>query len=183
MSLSDLIKQKSYEKIVLTCRRHPITFVPYIIFFVLLLTVPVGLYLLITNSSLNSYLQGTAGHTFAILATSIYYLSCYLFFYTYFVTFHLDLWIVTNDRLLDMEQKSLFNRVISELDLYQIQDATSEVNGFFPSIFNYGNLSLQTAGAVDKFIFRSVANPNKLRELILDLAAEDKKYHEKPPQP
>lgn len=183
MHLDALIKQKSYEKIVLTCRRHPITFVPYFIFFLLLLAAPFGLYWLVNNSSLSSFWQHPAGYALAILGVSVYYLSCYLFFYTNFVTFHLDMWIVTNDRLLDMEQKSLFSRVISELDLYQIQDATSEVSGLFPSIFNYGNLSLQTAGAVDRFIFKSVANPNKLRQLILDLAAEDKKYHEKPHEP
>ncbi len=179
MNLNSLIQQKPYEKLMFTARRHPITFVPYVIFFLLLLVAPFGLYWLITNSGLNSYLQSQTGFALAILAASVYYLSCFLFFYTYFVTFHLDLWIVTNDRLLDMEQKSLFNRVISELDLYQIQDATSEVKGLFPSMFNYGNLTLQTAGAVDKFTFRSVANPNKLREAILNLAAEDKKHHEK----
>ncbi|HSR89381.1 MAG TPA: PH domain-containing protein [Candidatus Udaeobacter sp.] len=180
MSLRSLIKQKSYEKVMFTARRHPITFVPYVIFFLLLLIVPFGLYWLLNNSSLSVYLITPTGRTLGILAASVYFLSIFLFFYTNFVTFHLDVWIVTNDRLLDMEQKSLFDRVISELDLYQIQDATSEISGFFPSIFNYGNISLQTAGAIDRFTFKNVANPNKLRELILDLSAEDKKYHEKP---
>lgn len=160
-------------------RRHPITFVPYILFFIILLAAPIGLYWLLINSSLNSYLQNEGGYALAILGASVYYLSCYLFFYTHLATFHLDLWIITNDRLLDMEQKTLFSRVITEIDLYQIQDATSEVSGFFPSIFNYGNIHLQTAGAMNKILFKNVANPNKLREAILDLAAEDKKYHEK----
>jgi hypothetical protein len=78
-----------------------------------------------------------------------------------------------------MEQKSLFHRTISEVDLYQIQDATSEVHGLLPSLFNYGDIVLQTAGPVPKFYFRNVANPNGLREQILRLAAEDKKFHEK----
>lgn len=182
MHLNSLIKQKPDEKIILTVRRHPITFVPYALFFLLLLIIPFGLYWLLNNSSLSSYLQSQAGYVTAVLAASIYYLSCFLFFYTYFVTFHLDLWIVTNDRLLDMEQKSLFNRIISELDLFQIQDATSEVKGIFGSIFNYGNLILQTAGTVERFVFRSVANPSKLREIILNLAAEDKKFHEESQQ-
>lgn len=178
MSLQNLIKQKSYEKIVLTARRHPVTFVPYIIFFLLLLIVPLGVYWLLNHSALNSYWQSPSGYAVTIIIASVYFLSCILFFYTNFVTFHLDMWIVTNDRLLDMAQKNLFSRVISELDLYHIQDATSQVNGFFPSIFNYGDIVLQTAGAVDRFMFHNVANPNKLRELILDLSAEDKKYHE-----
>lgn len=178
MSLETLIKQKSYEKIIFTVRRHPITFFVYIIFFLLLLAVPIGLYWLVANSSLNQYLGNQSGFIIAVLGISIYYLSCFLFFYTNFIEFHLDLWIVTNDRLLDIEQKSLFHRTVSEVDLYQIQDASSEIKGIFPTIFNYGNIVLQTAGPVPKFVFRSVANPNHLREEILRLAAEDRKFHE-----
>lgn len=178
MNPSKLFAQKGYEKIVYVVRRHWITFLPVIIFFLVLLAIPAGLYWLILNT-LNVLLQNLVYYTTIILLASIYYLSVVLFFYTYFVTFHLDLWVVTNDRLLDVEQKTLFSRTVSEVDLYQIQDASSEVSGFFPSIFNYGNLSLQTAGPEPKFIFRNVSNPNKLREAILNLAAEDKKYHEK----
>lgn len=178
MNPSKLFAQKGYEKIVYVVRRHWVTFLPVIIFFLVLLAIPAGLYWLILNT-LNVLLQNPIYFVATILLASIYYLSVVLFFYTYFVTFHLDLWVVTNDRLLDVEQKTLFSRTISELDLYQIQDATSEVKGLFPSIFNYGNIILQTAGVVNRFIFRNVPNPNKLREAILNLSAEDKKYHEK----
>ncbi len=163
----------------MVCRRHPITFVPYVFFSLILLAVPFGLYWLVSNSGLNTLLQNQSGYVLAVLATSIYLLSIYLFFYTNFVTFHLDVWILTNDRLLDMEQKSLFDRTISEVDLYQIQDATSEVDGFFASVFHYGNLVLQTAGPIPKFYFKNVSHPDRLREQILQLSAEDKKYHEK----
>ena len=179
MSIHNLINQKSYEKIILVCRRHPLTFIPYILFFILMLVVPFGLYWLLARLSLLNYLENQAIYVAAVLLTSVYYLSSYLFFYTRFVEFHLDLWVITNDRLLDMEQKSLFHRTVSEVDLYQIQDATSEVHGVFPSIFNYGDIVLQTAGPVPKFYFRNVAKPNQLREQILQLAAEDRKFHEK----
>ena len=178
MNPSKLFAQKGYEKIMYVVRRHWITFLPVIIFFVVLLAIPAVLYWLILNT-LSALLQNPIYYVATVLLAGIYYLSVVLFFYTYFVTFHLDLWVITNDRLLDVEQKTLFARTVSEVDLYQIQDASSEVHGIFPSIFNYGNLNLQTAGPVPKFIFRNVANPNKLREEILNLAAEDKKYHEK----
>ncbi len=179
MALENIIKQKSYEKIVLICRRHPITFVPHVLFALLLLVAPFGLYWLVSNSGLGSMFQTTNGYIVVVLSASIYYLSSYLFFYTHFVTFHLDLWIVTNDRLLDMEQKSLFYRTVSEVDLYQIQDASSEVHGVFASLFHYGNIKLQTAGPMPKFTFKNVSHPDQLREQILQLAAEDKKFHEK----
>jgi hypothetical protein len=149
-----------------------------VLFFILLLILPFGAYWLLLNSA-NNYLNDPAYYTSGLLFTSIYYLSVVLFFYAYFVAFHLDLWIITNDRLLDVQQKTLFARTVSEVDLYQIQDASSEVHGIFPSIFNYGNIILQTASAVPKFTFRNVGNPNKLREAILHLSAEDKKFHEK----
>ena len=176
MNIQKLFQQKGYEKVEHIVRRHWVTFIPVILFFILLLILPFGAYWLLLNSA-SSYLNDPVYHTAGILFASIYYLSVVLFFYTYFVAFHLDLWIVTNDRLLDVEQKTLFARTISEVDLYQIQDASSEVNGFFPSIFNYGNIYLQTAGAVPKFIFRDVHDPNGLRQAIITLAAEDKKFH------
>lgn len=178
MNLNKLFKQKGYEKVEYIVRRHWVTFIPVILFFILLLAIPFGAYLLLLNSA-NNFLSNPAYYTAGILFISIYYLSVILFFYTYFVAFHLDLWVVTNDRLLDVQQKTLFARTISEVDLYQIQDASSEIHGIFPSLFNYGNITLQTASAVPKFTFRNVANPNKLREAILNLSAEDKRYHEK----
>lgn len=182
MHTEKLFNQKGYEKIESIVRRHWVTFVPILLFLIVLAVLPIGVYFLLANS-LSSYLQNETYHVAGVLLGSIYYLSVILFFYTYFVEFHLDLWIVTNDRLLDIEQKTLFARTISEVDLFQIQDITSEIHGIFPSIFNYGDIILQTAGAVPKFTFRSVADPNKLRELILNLAAEDKKHHEKPHAP
>ncbi len=178
MHTEKLFHKKDYEKIEYVVRRHWVTFIPIIIFLIVLAILPIGVYWLITNSS-SQYLQNQTYYTAGVLLASIYYLSVILFFYTYFVEFHLDLWIITNDRLLDIQQKTLFARTISEVDLYQIQDITSEIHGIFPSIFNYGNIILQTAGTLPKFTFRNVANPNHLREAILDLAAEDKKFHEK----
>lgn len=181
MTLENLINQKPYEKIKYTIRRHPVTFFPAILLFFVLLAVPVGIYWLFVNSTLKILLENAAYFTMITLAASAYFLSSILFFYTYFVAFYLDLWIVTNDRILDMEQKTLFSRTISEVDLYQIQDATSEVKGIFPSIFNYGNIILQTAGPVPKLIFKNVHKPHELRQTILDLSAEDKKFHEQTP--
>ena len=149
---------------------------PVILFFIVLLILPIGIYWLLVNTA-GEYLQNLTYYTIGTLFASMYYLSVILFFYTYFVEFHLDLWVITNDRLLDIQQKTLFARTVSEVDLYQIQDTSSEVHGIFPTFFNYGDVILQTASAVPKFTFRNVANPHKLRQAILDLAAQDKKFH------
>ena len=178
MNLYRLVRPKSYERLVRAISRHPITFVPHVLLFIVFLLVPAAVYFLMSGMS-STLLESQTILPLLILLASVYYLSVMLFFYTYFVTFHLDIWIITNDRLLDIEQKTLFARTIAEVDLYQIQDVTSEVKGFFPSLFNYGNVILQTAGPVPRFTLKNVADPHRLRETILDLAAEDKRYHSK----
>lgn len=179
MHLSSFIHQKSYEHIEHEIRRDPITLVPGIVGFLLLLILPTGLgWFLQTNYP--SFFFEPVSFSIIILFAALYYLSIGLFFYTFFVTFYLDLLIITNDRLLHIEQHSLFSRTISELDLYKIQDVTSEVYGFIPSLFSYGTLQIQTAGAQEKFILDHIPHPESLRQTILDLAEGDRKHHHTP---
>lgn len=176
MKLENVFHIKPYEKTIFILRRHWVTFVPYILVFIVLMLVPVILYWLFGKLFPTLWESGII-LPLGILLASIFYLSLYLFFYSYFVEFYLDMWIVTNDRLVDIKQISLFARTIAEVDLYQIQDVASDVKGFFPSIFNYGNVTLQTAGPVPKFILYNVHRPHALRQTLIELSSEDKKYH------
>jgi hypothetical protein len=176
MPINKLIHTKDYEKVITQVRRHLITYVPTLFFFALLLLVPFGLYFLVQNLFPN-LLTGSVSYPLLILSSSVYYLSVMLFFYTSFVEFYLDLHIVTNDRMVDINQITLFARKIAEVDLYQIQDVSSEVRGVFGTLFKYGNVDVQTAGSIPKFSMENVPNPHHLRRLILDLAAIDKRYH------
>lgn len=177
MHLRDVIHQKSYEHIVLEVRRSPITLLPAIVVFLFLLALPIILqwfFLLLFPTLFN----GAVVLPLATLFVSLYYLSMDFFFYNYFVDFYLDVLVVTNDRLIAVKQLGIFARTVLEVDLYQIQDATSDSNGTFASIFNYGNVTIETAGASAKVIAANVVNPHGLRRQILDLASVDKHYHQ-----
>lgn len=176
MNLGRLVSPKNYEHIEAVTRRHPITFVPRILLIAVLLLVPIALYWL-GQKMFPDFISADMARTLIVLFASAYYLSVYLFFYSFFITFYLDMAIITNDRLIDVEQPALFSRTIAEVDLYQVQDVTSDVEGFFASVFDYGNVTLQTAGPIPKFILHNVPHPHQLREQILNLSAEDKKYH------
>lgn len=176
MLLTSFIHQKPYEHIEYQVRRHPITIIPAFLGFLVLLVIPVVLYWFITRLFPN-LLYGPFSYPILVLVGSLFYLSVTLFFYTYFVSFYLDLLIVTNDRLLHIQQQGLFARTISEVDLYKIQDITSTVDGAVASFFNYGNLLIQTAGALEKFMIPSIPHPEGLRQSILDLAEADRKFH------
>lgn len=176
MHLSGFIHQKSYEHIVRTVRRSFITFIPTILLTIVLLLVPVVLKLFL-DKLFPDFLSTSSLLPLFFLFISLYYASIGIFFYSSFVIFYLDMLVITNDRLLDIEQRNLFARAIAEADLYQIQDVSSEVVGVFATLFNYGDLTIQTAGAVLKFKVHSVHNPDGLRQEILELAEEDRKFH------
>ncbi|MBU2542123.1 PH domain-containing protein [Patescibacteria group bacterium] len=176
MLISHLIKQKSYEKIEFLLRRHPITFIPILSLFIVLLLVPVAMYFLI-NNLYPQLLTGEISYPLLVLFASIFYLSIYLFFYAQFIDFYLDIWIVTNDRIVDTEQFGLFSRTTSELDLYRIQDVSVNVSGFFPTIFKYGNVTVKTASSNSDIVFRNIPNPNQVRQGLIQLSEEDLKFH------
>jgi hypothetical protein len=74
--------------------------------------------------------------------------------------------IFTNMHLIEVEQNGLFGRNISELSYSRIQDATSDRNGVFSTILNYGTVIIQSAGEERNFIFRYAPNPEQLAEDI-----------------
>ena len=177
MNVSEIIKQKSYEKVLHILHRHPLTFIPTIILFIVLLSIPVIVYFLVDNL-FPSLLENFPFYPLAVVMASIYYLSTYLFFYMWFIDFYLDMWIVTNDRIIDIEQHSLFSRTITELDLFRIQDVTTNVQGVFSTIFRYGDVSIKTASSTSTVVFRDIPDPNFIREQLIKLADEDRRCHQ-----
>src|SRR3989344_8704155 len=103
------------------------------------------------------------------LFTQIYILIIILGLFLIFVVYYLNIQVVTNLRVVDIDQVGLFSHVVSELHIAKIEDVTSETNGVFGTVFNYGNVYIQTAGTVERFEFLNVPNPTAIEKLVLDL--------------
>ncbi len=176
MQIDKLIGKKSYERIEYTLRRHMLTFVPTLLFFIVLLLIPAVLGPVLV-SIFPTLSTAPAHYASMVILTTVYYLSTLLFFYTHFVDYYLDLWIVTNDRIIDIEQQGIFSRTITELDLHQVQDVTTEIHGVFPTLFHFGDVKVKTASMNLDIIFRSISRPDRIRSEILRLADEDRRLH------
>jgi hypothetical protein len=96
-------------------------------------------------------------------------LMAWLYLYVRFVDYFLDVWILTDERIVQIKQRSLFNREIAEFDLVTVQDVSSQVRGVFGTFLNYGTIFAQTAAARDLFEFKYIPNPSRVEQLILDL--------------
>lgn len=176
MHLSHFVHQKSYEHIEHSLRRHWLTFLPVIFNFLIMLAVPVAVYF-VFKYIFPDLLMGPIITPLLILFGSAYLLYALMFFYIQFIDYYLDLWIVTNDRIIDTEQKGLFARTITELELFQIQDVTTHTTGFFATIFKYGDLVIATASNTSTIVFHDIPNPDFVRQEIVRLAEVDRSYH------
>ena len=85
--------------------------------------------------------------------------------------YYLDLWIITNQRIVDINQKGLFNREVSEFMLDKVQDVTVEIPDMLATFMKYGNLKIQTAS--DKtFEIKEIPNFYEAKNLIMDYSKQ-----------
>ena len=100
-------------------------------------------------------------------------------FYTSFVTwthYYLDAYIVTNQRVLTIDQIDFFHRKVSEADIGNVQDIEVVVQGFFANTLNFGDVRIQTAGADQKILFfDDIPYPYKAKDIILKFAEDNRK--------
>lgn len=174
LSIYRLPNQLPDEKIVKVVRRDMFILFKKVMFFVLLTILPLLFFyfLIFANSQI---MNGTVSYPLLVLGTSAYYLSIWLFFFFSFIDYYLDVWIITNQRIIDIQQQGFFSRIIAENKLFRIQDVTSEVHGVIPTLFSYGDIYVQTAGTKERFYFHQVPDPDKIRDLIIKLVENNKR--------
>ncbi len=80
--------------------------------------------------------------------------------------------LVTDLRVVDVEQRGFFDRTYSEVAYADVQDVTFRVKGIFPTVFRYGTLTIKTAGNAADIEMRRVRHPAKYHDLLHDVRKE-----------
>lgn len=154
------------EEVLLILRRHWFVLALIILLFIFLGFLPLLVGFLLPDGFLAS-LRGSVWEGILTLALGAYALFLWLFFVTAFVDYYLDVWIVTDERIIDIHQAGLFRRVISEQRIVRVQDVSSDVRGIFPTFLDFGNVYVQTAGETPRFTFMQVPHPREVKQVIL----------------
>jgi uncharacterized membrane protein YdbT with pleckstrin-like domain len=98
---------------------------------------------------------------------SLWLLFLWASFFVQWTKYYLDVWYVTEKRIIDVAQKKIFDREISNLRFDKIQDVTIDVHGFIPTLLGFGNIKVQTAGEDNKdFMMDTVRHPDEVRRVI-----------------
>ncbi|MBP7060656.1 MAG: PH domain-containing protein [Candidatus Moranbacteria bacterium] len=110
--------------------------------------------------------------SFFAFAQNTLLLFVWLYGFLVWIDYYFDVWIVTNERIVNIEQRGLFNRRISELRFSRVQDVTATVDGLIPTVLNFGNVNVQTAAEEEHFVFRQVADPFAIKDRVMTLARQ-----------
>jgi hypothetical protein len=77
-----------------------------------------------------------------------------------------DVWVVTNQRIVDVMRPTPLGLKVSSADLVNIQDMTVERRGILQTGLNFGDIHCDTAGQTRDFLLSGVPNPTDLQLLI-----------------
>lgn len=94
-------------------------------------------------------------------------LACFIAMASIYVWWQNRLFI-TDENIVDMDQVGLFQRTIATLRLSRVQDISVQVKGPMQTIFQYGTVTIQTAGEKELFHFDYVPNPYAVKAIIVE---------------
>ena len=77
-----------------------------------------------------------------------------------------DIWVVTNQRLIDSLKTMPWNLRLATADLVNVQDLTVERDGILRTIFDYGDIICQTAAEMQSFRLSGIPRPREVQALI-----------------
>lgn len=165
--------EKRQDEIVLSViRKHPVVYVKIVMGFVALVILPLAVFFYFWFS-VHPFNQNQKLHEAVIIVSSLYFLYSLLYACIKWINEEFDIFIVTNERLIDIAQVSFFRRTIAATPLEHIQDTTSNVSGFVPTLFNYGDLTVKTAaGMASEFFIDRIPDPDNAARNILNWVHE-----------
>jgi len=84
------------------------------------------------------------------------------------VDWYNDIYVVTDERIIDIEKTPFSTEDRREAQLTMIQDVHYLTPGFIAQNLNFGNVEIETAGRAGAFTFDSVPNPREVQKEIFN---------------
>ncbi|HWO07077.1 MAG TPA: ATP-binding protein [Candidatus Paceibacterota bacterium] len=157
------------EKVLLKLRKHWIILVrdivatvilgilPFILFGIIGLTVPIPFDL-------------SALIPFGALLSALWLLAIWLTLAVLWTNYYLDLWAVTDQRIISVDQINLFNRKVTTLDLEKIQEISVRTENIFETFLHFGTVTIETASPENDVRMEGIPHPEQIRTRILEQA-------------
>jgi len=162
---TEFATQEAGEQLILLLRKHPITQVGWILIATIFAIIPT----FIDPGSFFIFLPAD----YSVVINIAWYAGVIAFIFQEFLTWYFNVYLITDERVVDVDFNSLINRNITSAKIGNIEDVTATAGGVLQTIIDYGTVTVQTAGAKPEVEFEDVPHPNLIVELLNELLQEE----------
>lgn len=159
-------QQEADEVIELVLRRHGITNVPWIFVSLVGIILP---FVLDRFGVFDLFQLPTPPLDVTVGLFVVYYMLIAAYIIENFLHWYFNIYIVTNRHIVDVDLQNLLNRYTTEVRLEDIQSPRAKIQGIFGSLFNYGDVHIESAARSQIIDFESVPKPDFVVDRIQDL--------------
>lgn len=160
--------QHEKEQVLLVLRQHPILNIPWILLAIFLLLAPLFIFPFLPIATVFPGI-------FSLFATLVWYLLVTAYIIESFLYWYFNIYIITDERIIDVDFYNLIYKEISEAKIERIEDVTATTAGFLGAIFDFGTISIQTAAEKRQFSFAAVPQPAKVTKFLNELILEEER--------
>lgn len=150
--------QRAGEQIIIVKRQHPWVLARVGLFVSLIISMIIVSVFLFKASPLTSWIIFGGGFVTAGWGSYVWY------------GWWNTIVILTNERILLIDQRGLLSRTVSEVPVAKIQDVSFKTKGLFQTLLNYGAVAVKTASSEDVMRIPNVSNPYHLHQEIMKVA-------------
>lgn len=162
------VNQHSQEKILLVLRQHAVVNLKWIFITIILMLIP---FVILPIFPVLQYLPNSY-HFFILVG---WYLLVTAYVVESFLYWYFNIYIITDERIIDVDFISMIYRSVSEAKLDKIEDVTAATTGVLAAVFNYGTVTIQTAAEKREFEFFHVPQPAKVTKFLNELIIEEER--------
>ncbi len=158
--------QSFEEKIILVVRQHWYINIKWILPALLMILAPA----LLTFLPLHALVPAR----FYFPTIFFWYLITFAFAFEGFLSWWFNVFIITEERIVDIDFLNLLNSKTSDAELDKIQDVSYEIKGLAATFLNFGDLSIQTAGEMPEIELKNAPSPDLIAKVLQTLRMEEK---------
>lgn len=158
--------QEENEQVILFLRQHLIVNLGWVTLVFLMLVAPTVLFpFFLSTVKVSVHLP----LGYILVGTVFWYLATFGFALANFISWFFNIYIVTNERLVDIDFYYLLYKDFKEAELTKIQDLSYTTGGIIATLFNFGYVHIETAGEAPNIVFELIPRPEKVVETIRGL--------------
>lgn len=150
--------QMKEEEVLAFCRKHWIQVLPHLVLIALFFPI-IFIYTFVFGAKQFSDLLGEGGYL--IFGIGLFVVLSFLFhrLFLRIFNYYLDIFIVTNIRLVDLDKTVFFKDNRDAIDIKEIQDCEMKRSGILQTILNYGEIRILLSSVTEPIVMKNMPNP------------------------